>query len=93
MLDWKIIVITRKSKGNERNEISLLSDLLVSKQMRVVLMALLQPTSNKYKPIDIINDTSKTKGDLLSSVIQTHLTLRRTEIITLIEIPHLDSAL
>lgn len=61
--------------------------------MRVVLMALLQSTSNKYKPIDIINDTSKTKGDLLSSVIQTHLTLRRTEIITLIEIPHLDSAL
>lgn len=93
MLDWNIIIITGKSKGNERNEISLLSDLLVSKQMRVVLMALLQPTSNKYKPIDIINDTSKTKGDLLSSVIQTHLTLRRTEIITLTEIPHLDSAL
>lgn len=92
MLDGKII-ITRKSKGNERNEISLLSDLLVSKQMRVVLMALLQLKSNKYKPIDIINDTSKTKGDLLSSVIQTQLTLRRTEIITLIEIPHLDSAL
>lgn len=61
--------------------------------MRVVLMALLESTSNKYKPIDIINDTSKTKGDLLSSVTQTHLTLRRTEIITLIEISHLDSAL
>lgn len=69
------------------------SGLLVSKQMRVVLMVPLQSTSNKYKPIDIINDTSKTKADLLSSANQTQLTLRRTEIITLIEISHLDSAL
>lgn len=93
MLDWKIIRITRKSRGNEGKEMSLLSDLLVSKQIREVLMALLESASHKYKPIDIINDTSKTKGDLLPSVTQAHLALRRTEMITLIEISLLDSAL
>lgn len=42
---------------------------LVSEQMRVVLMALLESTGNKYRPIQVINDTSKQK-DLLSATFK-----------------------